>query len=66
MTRDELLKAYNDIFVIKHPFVKHKLTSLRDKNTSTREFRMLVEELGTLIGYEATRDLETVDVEIET
>jgi len=56
MTRDELLSTYQDIFVIEHPFVKHKLTSLRDKNTSTREFRMLVEELGTLIGYEATRD----------
>ncbi|MGB7391583.1 uracil phosphoribosyltransferase [Marinomonas sp.] len=66
MTRDELLKTYPDIFVINHPFVKHKLTSLRDKNTNTREFRMLVEELGTLIGYEATRDLETVDTEVET
>ncbi|MEL0636134.1 MULTISPECIES: uracil phosphoribosyltransferase [Marinomonas] len=66
MTRDQLLDTYSDIFVINHPFVKHKLTSLRDKNTSTREFRMLVEELGTLIGYEATHDLETVDTEIET
>lgn len=66
MTRDELLNTYNDIFVINHPFVHHKLTSLRDKNTSTREFRMLVEELGTLIGYEATRDLETTDIEVET
>lgn len=66
MTRDQLLDTYSDIFVINHPFVKHKLTSLRDKNTSTREFRMLVEELGTLIGYEATHDLETVDSEIET
>lgn len=66
MTRDEILSAYTDISVIEHPFVKHKLTSLRDKNTSTREFRMLVEELGTLIGYEATRDLETVDAEVET
>lgn len=66
MTRDELLNTYQDIFVIDHPFVKHKLTSLRDKNTNTREFRMLVEELGTLIGYEATRDLETEDATVET
>ncbi|MBJ7552848.1 uracil phosphoribosyltransferase [Marinomonas spartinae] len=66
MTRDEILSTYTDISIIEHPFVKHKLTSLRDKNTSTREFRMLVEELGTLIGYEATRDLETVDTEVET
>ncbi|MCV2401437.1 uracil phosphoribosyltransferase [Marinomonas sp. C2222] len=66
MSHDELLSIYNDISVIDHPFVQHKLTSLRDKNTSTREFRMLVEELGTLIGYEATRDLETTDIEVET
>lgn len=66
MTREEILKQYPDIRLINHPFVQHKLTSLRDKNTSTREFRMLVEELGTLIGYEATRDLETEEVEIET
>ena len=54
------------VYQINHPFVQHKLTSLRDKNTSTREFRMLVEELGILIGYEATRDLETELVEVET
>ncbi|WP_191600743.1 uracil phosphoribosyltransferase [Marinomonas algicola] len=66
MQAADILKSYSDITVIDHPFVQHKLTSLRDKNTSTREFRMLVEELGTLIGYEATRDLETVDIEIET
>ncbi|TDO96304.1 uracil phosphoribosyltransferase [Marinomonas balearica] len=66
MTRDEILTSYTDVYLVEHPFVKHKLTSLRDKNTSTREFRMLVEELGTLIGYEATRDLETIDIEVET
>jgi uracil phosphoribosyltransferase len=66
MKAADILKSYPDISVIDHPFVQHKLTSLRDKNTSTREFRMLVEELGTLIGYEATRDLETVDIEVET
>ncbi|MCZ2723251.1 uracil phosphoribosyltransferase [Marinomonas sp. 15G1-11] len=66
MKSADILKKYPDITVIDHPFVQHKLTSLRDKNTSTREFRMLVEELGTLIGYEATRDLETIDIEVET
>lgn len=66
MSTSDLLNKFTDIHVVSHPFVQHKLTSLRDKNTSTREFRMLVEELGTLIGYEATRDLETVDVEVET
>ena len=66
MTPAAILTKYPDITLIDHPFVQHKLTSLRDKNTSTREFRMLVEELGTLIGYEATRDLEAIDVEVET
>lgn len=66
MSSDSLLASYSDITIVKHPFVQHKLTSLRDKSTSTREFRMLVEELGTLIGYEATRDLETIDIEVET
>ncbi|TBR44968.1 uracil phosphoribosyltransferase [Marinomonas agarivorans] len=66
MSADDVLNTFPDIHLVTHPFVQHKLTSLRDKNTSTREFRMLVEELGTLIGYEATRDLETMDVEVET
>lgn len=66
MTREDVLNTYSGITLTEHPFIQHKLTSLRDKNTSTREFRMLVEELGTLIGYEATRDLETVAVEVET
>lgn len=66
MTSNSILDNFSDITVVDHPFVQHKLTSLRDKTTSTREFRMLVEELGTLIGYEATRDLETVEVEVET
>ena len=66
MTANNILEAYSDVHLIDHPFVQHKLTSLRDKNTSTREFRMLVEELGTLIGYEATRDLKTENIEVET
>ena len=66
MTANNILETYSDIHLIDHPFVQHKLTSLRDVNTGTREFRMLVEELGTLIGYEATRDLATEEVEVET
>ncbi|MEO9655769.1 uracil phosphoribosyltransferase [Marinomonas sp.] len=66
MTREDILSKYSDITLTDHPFILHKLTSLRDKTTSTREFRMLVEELGTLIGYEATRDLDTVEIEVET
>jgi uracil phosphoribosyltransferase len=38
MQAADILKSYSDITVIDHPFVQHKLTSLRDKNTSTREY----------------------------
>ena len=45
------------VHVIDHPLVQHKLTFLRDKNTGSKEFRALVEELAMLLTYEATRDL---------
>lgn len=56
----------NQIFVMDHPLIQHKLTFLRDKNTGTKEFRALVSEIATLMCYEATRDLPLEDVEIET
>ena len=52
--------------IIKHPLIDHKMTILRKKETSSMEFRQLVNEIATLMGYEVTRDLETEAVEIET
>lgn len=52
--------------IIKHPLIDHKMTILRKKETSSMEFRQLVNEISTLMGYEVTRDLETEDIEIET
>ena len=52
--------------VTNHPLIQHKLAILRDKNTRPTEFRKLVSELGTLLCYEATRDLPLVTKEIET
>ena len=49
-----------------HPLITHKLTVLRDKNTPSPVFRQLVEELVTLLAYEATRDVRTEEVTIET
>ncbi|MCX7970154.1 MAG: uracil phosphoribosyltransferase [Negativicutes bacterium] len=54
------------IKVIDHPLIMHKLTLLRDKNTSTKNFRELLDEIGMLMGYEATRGLPLEEVEIET
>ena len=54
------------VTVIDHPLVQHKLSRLRDKNTSNKEFRELVSELAMLMCYEVTRDLPLVETEIET
>ncbi len=54
------------VHVVDHPLVAHKLTIMRDKNTSVKDFRDLVGEIGMLITYEATRDLPMTAKEIET
>ena len=52
--------------VFNHPLISHKLTIMRDKNTSTKDFRDNLDEIGSLMVYEVTRDLPLVDVEVET
>lgn len=52
--------------IINHPLVKHKISLMRNEKTGTREFRILVEEVAMLMGYEAMRDLPTEDVEVKT
>lgn len=54
------------ISIIDHPLVTHKLTLLRDENTPSPLFRNLVEELVTLLAYEATRDVKVEPIEIQT
>lgn len=53
-------------YVSTHPMVLHKLTILRDKSTEPRKFRELVKEISSLLTYEATRDLPTIDKQVET
>ena len=55
-----------NVFVFDHPLIQHKLAILRDKNTSTKDFRELVKEISMLMTFEATRTLPLKDVEIET
>ena len=62
----ENFKDVENVTIIDHPLIKHKITMLRDKKTGTNEFRTLVEEIAMLMGYEALRDLPTEDVEVET
>ena len=54
------------LHVIDHPLIQHKLTIMRDKNTSTKDFRELLNEISLLMGYEITRDLPLEEVEVET
>ena len=54
------------LHVIDHPMIQHKLTIMRKKETGSKDFRELLQEIALLMGYEVTRDLPLVDVEIET
>ena len=54
------------VCIFDHPLIQHKLSILRDKNTSVKEFRELVSEIAMLMCYEATRDLPLEEIEVET
>ncbi|GAE33632.1 uracil phosphoribosyltransferase [Halalkalibacter akibai] len=54
------------VFVFDHPLIQHKLTYIRDKETGTKEFRELVDEVAGLMAFEITRDLPLQDVTVET
>lgn len=55
-----------NVTIMNHPLIQHKISRLRDKTTGTNEFRTLVSEIAMLMGFEALRDLPTELVEIET
>jgi len=55
-----------NVYVLDHPLIQHKLAVLRSKNTSVKEFRELISEISGLMCYEATRNLPTMEVEVET
>ncbi len=54
------------IMVFDHPLIQHKVSMMRDKNTSSKEFRDLAREVAMLMAFEVTRDLPTQEVQIET
>ena len=56
----------SNVHVLDHPLIQHKLAILRDKNTGVKEFRELIGEIAGLMCYEATRNLPTCEVEVET
>ena len=64
----ELARAseFPSLALVRHPLVRHKITLLRDRSTSTKQFKELVEEIAMLMAYEATADLPLEDVDVET
>ena len=54
------------VIILDHPLIQHKLTIIRDKNTGTKSFREVVDEIARLMAYEITRDMPLEDVEVET
>ena len=55
-----------NLLIMDHPLIQHKLSILRDVNTGTKEFKELVDEIATLIAYEATRDLPLAETKVQT
>ena len=60
------METMENVMVMDHPLIQHKISKLRDEKTGTNEFRRLVSEIAMLMGFEALRDLPTEDVEIQT
>lgn len=54
------------VYVFDHPLIQHKLTYIREKDTGTKDFRELVDEVATLMAFEITRDMPLEEIEIET
>ena len=55
-----------NVYLMEHPLIQHKISMLRDERTGTNEFRKLVEEIAVLMGYEALRDLPVADAPVRT
>ena len=55
-----------NIFIFDHPLIQHKISLIRNKDTGTKDFRELIDEISMLMVYEATRDLPMTEIEIET
>ena len=55
-----------NVFIMDHPLIQHKLSILRDENTGSKQFRELISEIAMLMCYESTRDLPLKEVETKT
>jgi uracil phosphoribosyltransferase len=60
------MKNYNNVHILDHPLIRHKLAIIRDKNTNTKQFREIISELATLMAYESFKDVPTQKIMVET
>ena len=60
------VSKYKNFYIVNHPLVQHKLTYIRDKYTSKKDFKELVDEVGIFLAYELTKDFPLEEVEVET
>ncbi|MBR6694754.1 MAG: uracil phosphoribosyltransferase [Clostridia bacterium] len=60
------MEKFDNVVIFDHPLINHKIAHLRDKNTSMKEFRELIEEITTLMTFECLREVPTVEIEVET
>ncbi len=60
------MKNYSNVHILDHPLIRHKVAIIRDKNTSTKQFREVIEEIATLMAYEAFKEVPTQQIVVET
>jgi uracil phosphoribosyltransferase len=60
------LKKWNNFEIVEHPLIKHKLSLIRDKNTTRKEFKELVDEVAMLMGFAITKEMPLINTEVET
>ena len=60
------MKEYPNVHILDHPLIRHKVAIIRDKDTSTKQFREVIGEIATLMAYEAFKDVPTQKIMVET
>ena len=60
------MEKYQNVNILEHPLIRHKLAIIRDKSTDTKQFRDVVKELAMLMAYESFKDVPTQEIEVET
>ena len=60
------MKEFNNVHILDHPLIRHKLAIIRNKETDTKQFREVIKELATLMAYESFKDVPTQEIEVET